>query len=201
MVEGSKAPWSAATSPVLGDCDWSPTPCAASGGRPWMYLSWYPIKDPQARHTKSPIPVVRRHDGYPGADPACAYDALHGLFERRKREAGAGWEKAPIFVHPATGAVYSTKDARRVAKAMARASGMPADLAGASAFRIGSATAVYHAYGEAGRRVLHERGRWASDIAFIYARLTETAALEAARRITEPHGRTVEAATGRAQQR
>jgi hypothetical protein len=79
--------------------------------------------------------------------------------------------------------------------------GIDPEQAGASAFRIGSATAIYFAYGEAGRRVLSERGRWSTDIGFIYARLTEASALEAARRtMLGAGGRTVEQATGRAQQ-
>lgn len=205
LVQGRKpSEWRPDTSPVMADADWNRQPSANSGWRPWCYLQWYPIKDSSATHSKVVTPIVRRHDGAPGADPACAYDALRVVYNERLRvlPRGADLATAPLFVHHSTGKVYTTADSRRIAKAMAAAAGLDAELAGGSAFRIGSATAIYSQYGEAGQRVLRERGRWHSDIGFIYARLTEANALEAARRaMLAGSGRTVEAATGRAQQR
>ena len=203
LVQGRKpGEWRADTSPVLADIDWSRQPSAESGGRPWCYIAWYPIKDASATHSKMATPIVRRHDGAVGADPACAYDALRLVYAARlgMLPPGANLATAPLFVHP-SGKVYTTADSRRIAKAMAAAAGIDPEQAGASAFRIGSATAIYFAYGEAGRRVLSERGRWSTDIGFIYARLTEASALEVARRtMLGAGGRTVEQATGRAQQ-
>ena len=203
LVQGRKpGEWCADTSPVLADIDWSRQPSAESGGRPWCYIAWYPIKDASVTHSKMVTPIVRFHDGAFGADPACAYDALRAVYATRlgMLPPGANLASAPLFVHPG-GKVYTTADSRRVAKAMAAAVGLDPEHAGASAFRIGSATAIYFAYGEAGRRVLSERGCWSTDIGFIYARLTEASALEAAHRtMSGAGGRTVEQATGRAQQ-
>jgi hypothetical protein len=204
LVEGRKpAEWRADTSPVLADVDWSRQPCAASANRAWCYIAWFPIKDPSARHSKVVTPIVRRHDGAFGSDPACAYDALLTVYNGRRASLlpGADLASVPLFAH-ASGKVYTTADSRRIAKAIATAVGIDPATVGASSFRIGSATAIYRAFGADGKRKLLEAGRWHTDIGFIYARLTEASALETARRNMEGGaGPTVEQATGRAQQR
>jgi hypothetical protein len=204
LVEGRKPEeWRAATSPVLADIDWSRQPSAASGGRAWCYIAWYPIKDVSARHSKVVTPIVRRHDGAVGSDPACAYDALRAVYNARSASLppGADLASVPLFAHT-SGKVYTTADTRRIARAIATLVGIDPTTVGASSFRVGSATAIYRAFGADGKRKLLEAGRWHTDIGFIYARLTEASALETARRNMEGGvGPTVEQATGRAQQR
>ena len=75
----------------------------------------------------------------------------------------------PLFVH-AQGASYCTEDVRQMGKRMAEAVGIPPECVGGKLFRIGGATDMRDRLGDAGMRVTKERGRWGTDVAFVYQR-------------------------------
>ena len=61
--------------------------------------------------------------------------------------------------------------------------GLDAASVGGASLRIGGATDLYARYGGASARVIKERGRWDSDIHFVYARPSATAHLAASREV------------------
>jgi len=167
-------------------------PRPESRGRFWLIVWVVPIKDPKARHSAYPTPVVRRHTGAFGSDALDPYDAIAlALWKRRRPGApfpldshGApvsGWwhmaAAAPgtpsgddPFFTADSGEVYTTSDTRRLAKRIAVLAGIPATDVGAKAFRAGGSTDARGKLGETGKALIKQRGRWASDVAEIYQR-------------------------------
>ena len=56
------------------------------------------------------------------------------------------------------------------------------------ALRMGGAADLYDLYGPAGERYIRERGRWSSDVAHIYARVSASAHGELSRLIGDSAG-------------
>ena len=111
---------------------------------------------------------------------------------------------APIFRRTARGGsaeALRTGDVRRIVRDVAEAAGEdPADF-GAHSLRIGRASDYRDLYDttsvvglEEAKRVLRKRGRWRSDIAFIYARTSLDSSLEASARLADVSGRDIESA-------
>lgn len=88
-----------------------------------------------------------------------------------------------------------------IVREIALAAGEDPSAFGAHSLRIGGASDfrdLYDATTTAGleeaKRVLRKRGRWRSDIAFIYARTSLDSSLEASARLADVSGRDVESA-------
>ena len=182
--------WDPERGPTIADFNnWFPAREGVNEGLPWVRVWWYPIKDTQGTHKKSPTPVSKRGHAAPGSDPACPYDAIRIWFEIRSAQVPqAQWAEVAFFCHPTTGKMPDTKYVRELARRMGQALGIPPAALGGKSFRIAGATDLYDVYGEHARRLLHERGRWATDIAYIYARVSESAHLAAARRMASASG-------------
>ena len=76
---------------------------------------------------------------------------------------------------------------------MAAAAGIPAEAVGGKLWRIGGATDLREVLGmDRGPQLLKERGRWASDIAHIYARANMRDQLWVSQTITDASARAVE---------
>ena len=71
---------------------------------------------------------------------------------------------------------------------MAKAAGIPADKVGAKCFRMGGASDMYDLYGASAERYVRERGRWCSDIAQIYQRVSAAIHGQISRGITDSSG-------------
>ena len=114
------------------------------------------------------------------------YRALQRLAESIADEPGT----APLFT-AARGAKMSTGKFRALNKRYAKLLGWNPKEAGAHTPRIGGAT-EYGASGSVSELLLQARGRWSSDIAAIYARMTRRAHLAASDLMFEAHGRDLE---------
>ena len=180
-------------------------PCPDSGGRMWMIVWVVSIKDVAARNRAVPLPVMQRGES---DDPLCTYSALmqHWLTECTTTPACNGvcrWCKpragdprpggappvkcarahTPLF-RTVAGSCYKTADVRALGKDMAEAAGISANAVGGKLWRIGGATDLRDVLGcEGGQCVIKERGRWGSDVAFVYQRALMRDALEASARI------------------
>ena len=71
----------------------------------------------------------------------------------------------------------------------------PASL-GAKSFRIAGATDLYDAKGKHAGRLLQERGRWHTDVAYIYSLISEAGHLSAAREMANSSGADFEHSAG-----
>jgi hypothetical protein len=166
-------------------------PCAESNGKPWLIVWVVSIKDPHMRFRAVPLPIR-----YRGGE-LCAYTALEQHIRKRWSQvptctAACKWCKpregaarpggtpphtcaranTPLF-QLEDGSAYRTADVGIIGERMATAAGLPPKSTGGKLFRIGGATDVRDVlglYGDAAERTLKDRGRWGSDVAFIYAR-------------------------------
>lgn len=125
----------------------------------------------KARAKRMPVPIASLHPGGVSDDPLCVYSLLVRLWHRRAAEtAGVALLDAPLFAH-ANGKVVTTREMDQYAKESFAALGMPPSDTGGVAFRIGGATEVRQREGiERGKALVQERGRWKSDIHWIYQR-------------------------------
>ena len=159
--------------------EWHPEGCAESEWRPYFLVDIVSCKDPQNRNGRIPTPVCRRNssDVPFGADPLCAYDAVRAAWERcvsrvPEAERTYGRPSTTPFFRGRGGAVWTTHDTRRLAQDMAKALEDPQwEEYGGKAFRIAGATDLRAHLGlERASFILRQRGRWSSDVAFIYQR-------------------------------
>ena len=182
-------------------------PSAVSRGLPWMAIGVVAIKDVQARHKR--VPMIMRQRSRNRSDPLCAYTAVRRMLADRKAEVPAckhacAWcehtmdrpapgglpprtcarSNAPLFTTDA-GEAFDTNDVRRLGSEMARLAGLGSVTIGAKLWRIGGATDLRDVLGMAGKDAIKERGRWASDIAHIYARALAGQQMDAAARMAE----------------
>lgn len=189
-------------------------PCAESGGRPWLTVWVVSIKDVAAKFRIVPLQICARAAG--DTREVCAYTALKRLLERRKAAVPAckgrcAWCR-PQEGAPFTGAAppaacqranaplftkgdeteYSTEDVRRLGRRLAAAAGMPEQSVGGKLFRIGGATDMLEVIGARAESILRQRGRWATDIAFIYARASMRHVLEASAGLADADKRSIE---------
>ena len=150
------------------------------------------IKDTKAKHKGTPLPILRRHDGAFLSDPLCAYDAIAMAWWIR-----TGGTQAPFPTHLGqpkpnwwleaaarptpgmldvaffsyqSGEIFRTSTMRMLARRVATLAGLDTALVGAKSFRVGGATDLRALLGEAGRAMIKQRGRWASDVAEVYQR-------------------------------
>ena len=103
-----------------------------------------------------------------------------------------GGSRAAFFEGDA-GSPWRTTDFRVLAQRLAVALGHDPSEFGGKAFRIGGTTDIAAALGERGRALLKERGRWASDTAYVYARALASSHLEASALVGDADGRELEA--------
>ena len=192
------------------------TPCAESRFRPWCTAWITSIKDVSARHRPVPLQICARGDPQ---DPLCTHTHLMAHVARRKAQVAqcagvCAWCKrapgaprpngtppasckranAPMFVTD-TGSAYCTEDVRALGRRFAEAAGIPPDLVGGKLWRIGGATDYLEVLGENGARVLKARGRWGTDVAFIYARANARSMLDASAAVGEADARAIEEMT------
>ena len=120
--------------------------------------------------------------------PLCAYAALARLIRARRLVVpAADWPSAPLFAG-ANGRAIHTGYVRELVRLAARLLGLPPLLFGGSSPRIGGATDLYFVYGADGARLIQERGRWHSDVAFIYQRASASRHLSASASMVEAQG-------------
>ena len=115
--------------------------------------------------------ICALHPGGVSDDPLCVYSLLWRLWERRAVEAeGQPLHLVPLFAR-ADGSVVTSKDMDAYATQAFEALGLPPEDTGGAAGRIGGACDIRQAEGiERGKVLIQERGRWASDISWIYQR-------------------------------
>ena len=199
LVEGKgQSAFDPRKAPTVADFrSWFDAHPRVNDGLPWLRVWWYPIKDQHGTHAKVPIPVSKRGHTATGADPACPYDAIHAWWAIRSRQVPESrWDQEAFFAHPTTGKICDTGYVRILARRMGRLLGISEAALGAKSFRIAGATDLYDAHGEYAQRLLKERGRWHTDIAYIYARISESAHLTAARAMANASGVDMEHGAG-----
>ena len=141
-----------------------------------------------------------------GADPMCTYDAVLTLMRQHLgqmpvtgRVPGAAALR-PMFTRRwpapphARSNEWRTIETNELAKEMAAALGLDPSEFGGKSFRIGGATDIAATVGmTAAERLLRERGRWKSDVAFIYKRALMTDHLRLSAGMADAQGRDLEA--------
>ena len=179
--------------------DWK-GPCRESDYCHWVVVDVVAIKDTNRRHRVVPMVVRRRQrDGELGGDPICTYDALLRVWHAGRAEGGPGKHNGyrggstVAFFTGAAGRPWRTHDSKLLAQRIAAFLGHEAEDFGGKAFRIGGTTDIAAALGERGRALLKERGRWASDTAYVYARALASSHLEASALVGDADGRELEA--------
>ena len=194
----------------LRSIDWQ-LPCPESRGCPWIFLWVCAIKDIEYRRVPVPLPIRRRYpySTHPDRIPLDPYDSILAVWKlrchllapqyrnlpssggRAPKDASA---TAPLFVRP-DGLCWRTSDVGALAVSIATAVGIqPLDQVGAKAFRIAAAIDLRAAIGdEYSERLLRERGRWFSDITFLYQRALTVAHLDASAAVGVAEGREIEA--------
>jgi hypothetical protein len=159
----------------------------------WMCAS----KDPTQHNRRSPMVVQRRSASGPlGADPMCTYDAIltawpiladtipknqwhTTLFFRTPRVSGDP---------PSAWRSITANDVGTFVNQAAIAAGIDPAPLGIRSLRMGGATDLYDIHGAAGERYIRERGRWSSDIAQIYQRVSARLHGELSRTIGDSTG-------------
>ena len=174
-------PLDTARDAVFGAITWR-SPCHDSAGLPWLVWDVVPAKDTTARRRSCPMAIRRRSAVPLGADPLCTYDAI---FIAWTATAGAHPPESGRTLDPSLairpffigrdGGPWDTEDTRILARRFATALGLDPSEFGGKSFRIGGATDWRDIFGADAERVIKQRGRWQSDIAFLYQRaLAET---------------------------
>ena len=167
---------------------------------PPAVVAWlHPSKDPTQRKKRYPMLVQRRatyEDCPSGGDPMCTYDALlaaHRIIVKDLPR--AAWSTTLFFQVPVdtdpghrTWRPLRATDVTQWVCEAAEAAGLPAGSRGSRAIRMGGASDMYDIYGPAGERFIRERGRWGSDIAQIYQRVSASAHGEISRKIGDSSG-------------
>ena len=166
---------------VFGAITWR-LPCHDSSGLPWLVWDVVPAKDTTARRRSCPLAIRRRSSGPLGSDPMCTYDAVVIAWTARAgapppssgRTLDPALASRPFFIGR-TGEPWDTEDTRLLARKYAMALGLDPSEFGGKSFRIGGATDWRDIFGADAERIIKQRGRWQSDIAFLYQRaLAET---------------------------
>lgn len=156
--------------------DWR-KPCSESRGLPWCMVLVAPCKFQNGQPTRVPMPVRARADTHTQQGAAmCAYTSLKRMWDAcihtipiSQRTYGQP-STTPLFTD-SDGMPWTSKTTSLLAVKMGAAIGIPSTQLGGKTFRIGGATEICACLGEeTGRCLLKKRGRWSSDIAFIYQR-------------------------------
>lgn len=193
------------------------TPCADSLYLPWITIDVVAIKDTQARHRPVPMPIRQLEQaGDVCEDPMCAHTAIMAQYRLRCIEVPAcigpcEWCKrgegeprprgrppaecaranAPLFAD-ASGRALDVKTVKAIGKKMATAAGVDPGTVAGRLWRVGGATDLRDTLGMAGAAMIKERGRWASDVAFVYARALIGQQMSAAAGMVEASRKEVE---------
>ena len=184
LGRSSKSGWDPRRGLTLESLDFR-EPCQESEGCPWMIVRIVAIKDANARNAPVFIPVRRRATFQLepiDSDPLDAYDAVRLAWLTRYAEVPAHMRhEAPLFVSAVGGsmAAWTTDDSRRLAREYGRMANIDSADIGGKAFRVGGATDMRDALGDASIHLIKQRGRWASDIAQVYQRALVRSHLEA----------------------
>jgi hypothetical protein len=168
---------------TIASFDWE----AGRAMSPPAVVVWlHPSKDPTQRKRRYPMLIQRRHtfaDSEPGADPMCTFDALAAAWPILAATVPpANWASTLFFRiqeeeerHPRNWRPLRTSDVASWVDEAAQAAGLPPKSRGTRALRMGGASDMYDLYGPAGERYIRERGRWGSDVAQIYQRVSAAA--------------------------
>lgn len=159
--------WRARDRPTRADLEFG-----ESGGRRWACVWLRPIKRRNGESAER-VPIFFEEGDGGGDDAYAALERMARLDPVPERQRAA----APLFregTQPMT-----VESLRAHARAVMRAAGQASRGIGAHSFRIGGCTEL--AAQGASPMLLQAKGRWASDIARIYARLTRRAQLLASR--------------------
>ena len=190
-------------------------------GLTWRHVQWHEVgavasrhaaatvhlcsvKDGEGRGQRFPLPIRARREGRLGAkrrgtpDPMCAVELLREAWLEDRRLLGASAAlDTPVFRTSARGgaaAAYDTQDVLRVVRRVATAAGDRAADFGAHSLRIGGATDFRDLLGaKRAKGVLKGRGRWLSDIYFIYTRNSMAESLESTAGVGDVDTRELEA--------
>ena len=130
------------------------------------------------------VPLLFEEGDGGGSDTYAALERLHRLDWVPKSERAT----TPLF--RVQGKTLRTDRLRKLAKTLMRAAGQKLARVGAHSFRIGGATDL--ADQNASPLLLQAKGRWASDIGRIYARMTRRAQLAASRLMQQRGARDME---------
>ena len=179
---------------TIASFDW----LAAAAMIPPAVVVWlHPSKDPTQRKRRYPMLVQRRSVTAPlGSDPMCTFDALrmawHYLAESIPR---AQWASTLFFRvaielgdDPRIWRPLRPLDVTVWVCAVAEAAGLPPGSRGSRALRMGGASDMYDIWGPAAERFIRERGRWGSDVAQIYQRVSAAAHGDISRTIGDSVG-------------
>ena len=183
---------------TVGAFDWA---AAARLDLPAVVVWLHPWKDPTQRKPRYPMLVQRRASGGArGADPMCTFDALAAAWEvLAVPVARRLWNTTLFFRVPPDGYDVDLADSAdwppltsatlsEWVKEAAVAAGVSPDKRGTRALRIGGGTDLYDIYGPCAERYIRERGRWGSDVAQIYQRVSAAAHGEMSRSIGDSTG-------------
>jgi hypothetical protein len=156
---------------VLTDVTWHPPFGSATRAHATVY--WAPVTHHRATGlaiTKVPINIERRSTGELGADPRCAHDALLRAYNIRTQEVPAASASTTAFFTFPEGKTFMPQYIKSIANDIATALELRTQtIGGASAFRIGGALDLIDAHGDdEARRIICTRGRWGSDIAWLF---------------------------------
>ena len=143
--------------------------CPESDGHPWLALSICSIKD-QSMSNKTHIISIRRRGGPVGHDPLCTYDAVRAVWESRYSLVRPDLNVGLPFFLQKNGKKVDTSYILKLASLFAVKLKLDPEDFGGKSFRIGGATDWAERFGEEGRVLLKQRGRWDSDCDAIYTR-------------------------------
>ena len=104
LVDGKQqSDWAPETGVTVADmAEWVAAKAGVNGGLPWMRAWWFPIKDSNNTHVKTPIPISKRSSAVTGTDPACPYDAIRILVRDQERTGTSQRvETSPVLPAPA----------------------------------------------------------------------------------------------------
>ena len=178
--------------------DWR---AAAELSPPGVVVWLHPSKDPTQRKPRYPMLVQRRAvGGARSADPMCTFDAFVDAWKVLAATVPLHRHRSTIFFRvPPDGHDVDLSDAADWppltpalvsvwVKEAAVAAGVDPTRRGTRALRMGGSTDLYDIYGPAAERYIRERGRWGSDVAQIYQRVSAAAHGEMSRVIGDSDG-------------
>ena len=167
---------------------------------PSLNLWVVPIKDSTGRAKRRLIPISALHEQGETNDPLCAYSSIVRAY--REHAAHLTEEqraRVPMFLHSDGVTPWCTADVDQAVSAAVVALGLDPTEFGGVSLRIAGASDLRDVNGVAGKDIIQARGRWSSDIHFIYQRTTATEMLVASRNMTQASGLEAEVAYGVAQ--
>ena len=183
VARGGEVAAGSETGPVRGDVEW----IRAKFGVEQHAVLWLkPIKNFKADGApKVPIPIAKGNK-----DGSDAYYLLRRL-EKYDPVAKDKRNSTPLF-RDGKGKGMLLAKFTKICKRVATLAGIPDKWVGAHSPRIGAATDLIATSKGDSRHVLKAKGRWASDMGYTYARMTQSAQLDASRSMQEDKGQDYE---------